>query len=67
MKQELSAPLAKPKAELKAGAERYRTKVRPRRDEAQDGPNEGRGTGRLHPGKRSAPEHAKRALGGGVA
>ncbi len=66
-KQERSAPLAQPKPEREAGAERHRTFVWPRRGEAQDGPNEGRGTGRLRLGKRSAPERAPRALGGGAA
>ena len=66
-KQVRSATLAQPKPEREAGAERHRTFVRPRRGEAQDGPNEGRGTGRLRLGKRSAPEHAPRALGGGAA
>jgi len=57
----------KPKPEREAGAEHHRTKVRPRRGEAQGGPNDGRGTGRLLLGKRSAPEHSQRAIGGGAA
>ena len=44
-KQERSATSARPKPEREAGAERHRTFVRPRRGEAQDGPNEGCGTG----------------------
>ena len=67
MKHERSATLAKPKPEREAGAERHRANVRPQRGEAQAGPNEGRGTGRLRLGKRSEPEHAERAIGGGAA
>ena len=40
-----SVTLAQPKPEHEAGAEGHRTFVRPRRGEAQDGPNEGCGTG----------------------
>jgi hypothetical protein len=62
-----SAIWAEPKPECEAGAGRPRTNVRPRRSEAQDEPDEGRGTGRLRLSKPSAPEHARRALGGGAA
>jgi hypothetical protein len=58
---------ARAKPEREAGAERHRTIVRPRRGEAQDGPNEGRGTGRLRRRERSEWERALRASGGGAA
>jgi hypothetical protein len=58
---------ARAKPEHEAGAEGHRTFVRPRRGEAQDGPNDGCGTGRLRVGKRSATEHAWRAIRGGAA
>jgi hypothetical protein len=63
------APFArvKPKPQRETGSEHHRTKVRPRRGEAQDGPNDGRGTGRLRLGKRSEPERAQCAIGGGAA
>ena len=63
------APAArvKPKPEREAGAECHRPNGRPQRGEAQDGPNEGRGAGRLRLGKQSEPEHAQRAIGGGAA
>ena len=62
-----SATLAQPKPEREAGAERHQTIVRPRRGEAQDGPNEGCGTGRLRRRERSEWERAPRASGGGAA
>lgn len=62
-----SATSAQPKPEREAGAERHRTFVRPRRGEAQDGPNEGRGRGRLRRRERSEWERALRASSGGAA